>query len=200
MWAYSHELLTESFWGDNRPNNRTGTSDNCVVMILRGNAIWWEDRSCLVHDISQHAVAPICQHDSTEASTMQTPTTTETTNATAFQCPSGWKEFEGHCYSPQEGAARWTDAENECRKLGAHLISIHSEAEDDFVRSLSTTNNWIGANYRSGAWQWSDGSGWNYSNWFDNSDPDIYACATSNQLLGWISVSCDGYTYYMCKL
>jgi Lectin C-type domain len=200
MWAHSRELLTESFWGDNRPNNRTGNSDDCVVMILRGNVIWWKDHSCLTHDISQHAVAPICQHDSTEASTTQTPTTTETTTA-AFQCPSGWAEFEGHCYLPEERSTTWTNAENVCRKYGAHLTSIHSKAEDDFVKSYFNIPFWIGALYQqNSAWWWSDGSIWNYTDWYQSSLPSSYPCAYHNPPVGWVTSRCDNTAYYICKL
>ena len=93
MWAHSHEFLTDAFWGTNKPNNRTGNSDDCCVMVLK-STVWWEDRSCLVHDISQHAVAPICQHDSIAASTTEVPSTT----TTALECSPGWFEFGGHCY------------------------------------------------------------------------------------------------------
>jgi regenerating islet-derived protein 4 len=193
MWAHSHEFLTESFWGDNRPNNRTGNSDDCVVMILRSNVIWWEDRSCLVHDISQHAVAPICQHDSTEASTTQTPETT----TTAFQCPSNWAEFEGHCYILKSTSYSWNNAENDCATYGAHLTSIHSKAEDDFVYSLSTSDFYIGAYYGGGFWRWSDGSAWNYTNWYSHSDSE---CAYYDYGYGWRNTNCGNSNYYMCKL
>jgi Lectin C-type domain len=199
MWAHSHELLTESFWGDNRPNNRTSNSDDCVVMVLRNNIIWWEDHSCLIHDIAQHAVAPICQHDSAEASTTQTPTTTETTT-TAFQCPSGWKEFEGHCYLSMPYSKPWSYAKPDCETYGAHLTSIHSKAEDDFVRSWFDDKFWIGAYYENGAWQWSDGSVWNYTNWYDSSYPSSYPCAYYYPGRGWVTAYCTDSYFYICKL
>jgi hypothetical protein len=170
-------------------------------MILRGNVIWWEDRSCLIHDISQHAVAPICQHDSNEASTTQTPTTTATTT-TMFQCPSGWTEFEGHCYLPMPYSKSWSYATSDCAIYGAYLTSIHSRAEDDFVKSWFNDKFWTGATYNisAGTWQWPDGSAWNYENWFDSSYPSSYPCAYNNPVYGWVTTSCTNSYYYICKI
>jgi hypothetical protein len=171
-------------------------------MILRGNVIWWEDRSCLIHDISQHAVAPICQHDSTEASTTQTTTTTTATTTTAVQCPPGWREFEGHCYLPKGSIYNsWVAVENDCRIYGAHLTSIHSKAEDDFVKSLIGLSFWIGANYQNNAWRWSDNSTWDYTNWYryDESSPSSWPYAYYYYYDGWRNTYQD-MTLYICKL
>ena len=51
---------------------------------------------------------------------------------------------------------------------GAHLASVHSSEENDFVASLDTTNRgrWLGATARLGEFQWSDGSEFKYVAWY----------------------------------
>jgi hypothetical protein len=39
----------------------------------------------------------------------------------------------------------WPDAENDCNSKRGHLASVHSAAEDTFIRSLDSTDGiWIG--------------------------------------------------------
>ncbi len=198
-WAHSHEFLTDSFWGTNKPSNRTGNSDDCCVMILRSNAFWWEDRSCLVHDIQQHDVAPICQHDSTAASTTsEAPMTT-----TPLECPSGWTEFENHCYLAQKSTLYWQPAEASCLSLGGHLASIHSKAEYNLVAGLLAGYSfWIGGT-RSGSaeWTWSDGSAWDYELWYSEDSSTSYQCVYSYESSGFRNYYCDSiFYYYVCKI
>lgn len=44
-WAWMHDKsnLEEDDWNINRPNNRSRNSDDCVVMVLKNNEVWWED-------------------------------------------------------------------------------------------------------------------------------------------------------------
>ena len=200
MWAHSHEFLTDAFWGTNKPNNRTGNSDDCCVMILR-SAVWWEDRSCLVHDVSQHAVAPICQHDSTAAST-----TTATPTTTAFECLPGWIEFESHCYLPKtspQDQTSWQGAENDCKIYGGHLASIHSAAENDFIAANFDSYFWIGGNGTGypNQWTWSDGSSWDFTNWYSENPNSSYQCVLfSTSGYGWQNYICSYYYPYVCKI
>ena len=197
-WAHSHEFLKGSFWGTNKPNNKTGNSDDCCVMILRSNAFWWEDRSCLVHDIQQHDVAPICQHDSTAASTTsEAPMTT----TTSFECPAGWAEFENHCYIAITSGHEWSNAENSCSSIGSHLASVHSRAEFDFVSDLIPGYNfWIGGKYSSlnRNWTWSDGTTWDYELWYV--EDRVHPCIYISQSEGFVSEDCSGYGRYICKI
>merc|ERR1719242_96170 len=87
----------------------------------------------------------------------------------------------------------WFDAEAFCRStyLGqnGHLMSIHNEAEAVLAHDLCNTDDinvdiiangtncccWIGINDRveEGTYLWSDGSPYDYSNWFDREGVDI---------------------------
>jgi hypothetical protein len=198
-WAHSHEFLKGSFWGTNKPNNRTGNSDDCCVMVLRSNGFWWEDRSCLVHDIQQHDVAPICQHDSTAASTTsEAPMTT-----TSFECPAGWAEFENHCYIAKTSAVGWTSAENSCLNLGSHLVSVHSRAEYDFVSGLQPSDTfWIGGKWSSSVydWSWSDGTAWDYELWYSENSGSSALCIYIYSSRGFVSDYCSNSRAYVCKI
>ncbi len=144
-WPHSGEDITESFWGTNRPNNKSGNTDDCGVMVLQRDNFWWEDRSCLSQDVQKKTVAPICQHDSDAASTTETPPATTTTT---FSCPSDWVEFDGHCYQLSNSYATWTSAESDCVSKGGHLASVHSFAEETILNNLapsSVSTVWLGA-------------------------------------------------------
>lgn len=119
VWSYSDEKLTDSFWAPNYPNNSSGNSDDCGVMLVGNGSFWWEDTSCLTSMVQQQKVAPICQH--------------------YRACPNGWKPFEGHCYYLNQKLLSWTDAENDCRQRGSHLASVHSKAENVFINSLDSS-------------------------------------------------------------
>lgn len=45
-----------------------------------------------------------------------------------------WKKFHGHCYRYFSRRHTWEDAEKDCREHSGHLASIHSLAEQKFVR------------------------------------------------------------------
>ena len=53
-------------------------------------------------------------------------------------CVDGWVERAGFgaCYFVSTDAVVWLDARNTCHNHGASLVSVHSEHENRFVRSL----------------------------------------------------------------
>lgn len=85
-------------------------------------------------------------------------------------------EFNGHQYALTEIAGTWIDAENEAKALGAHLVSIGSEAEqrfieDNFLQNASSpVPYWIGLsdNAKEGSFVWANGEVVDYTNWGEN--------------------------------
>ncbi len=70
---------------------------------------------------------------------------------TAKECPDGWDVFEDHCYlfvGSNNNVQIWSNAEIVCEVYwGAHLASIHSKAEQEFLLSYlnSSFKMWLGA-------------------------------------------------------
>lgn len=49
-------------------------------------------------------------------------------------CEHTWRKFHGHCYRYFTRRHTWEDAEKDCREHSGHLASIHSLAEQNFIR------------------------------------------------------------------
>ncbi|XP_068432139.1 snaclec coagulation factor IX-binding protein subunit A-like [Clinocottus analis] len=86
-------------------------------------------------------------------------------------CPYSWTSFENHCYKYVNNPMTWIDAQRHCESQKANLVSISNPLEHDFVNMLINdignpqTVTWIGLNFLTGEWLWSDGSAVNYVNW-----------------------------------
>jgi len=82
-------------------------------------------------------------------------------------CPLGWTELGFNCYKLFEQTLTWGDAENYCLRKGAHLASVHSAEENNFLTGLTRELHWLGGNdiAAEGDWVWSDGSAWTFTNW-----------------------------------
>ena len=57
-------------------------------------------------------------------------------------CLEGWKHWNDYCYKfiREENSIRWTKAEENCKHLGGHLVSIENKDEDNFIHSLMIEN------------------------------------------------------------
>ncbi|PIO54710.1 lectin C-type domain protein, partial [Teladorsagia circumcincta] len=79
--------------------------------------------------------------------------------------------------------ATWDEAEAICIKNNAHLASIESEEENNFIYEITKAKIdfkhdevlWIGARQKnfpsSREWSWADGKPFKYTNW-DNGEPN----------------------------
>lgn len=83
-------------------------------------------------------------------------------------CGEHWTAFGKHCYWFSDQATSWSGAQQICQALGAHLASIHSQGENDFILELlAPSASWLGGKSMTveGEWLWTDGTSWDYSNW-----------------------------------
>ena len=101
----------------------------------------------------------------------------------------------------------WDNAEAHCKTLGAHLIKIDSEAENDFIKSTFLTSDglvyWIGMSNRvqEGTWVWvADGSMLgSFSNWKSSQPSKNYGnqhCAAIIKSSGLFSIGPPYYRSY----
>ena len=88
-------------------------------------------------------------------------------------------EHIGLYYRFFEAYQTWTDANCSCVASAppgytGNLASVHNSTTNTFVANLTGSQNaWLGgyqnssgAEEPSGGWRWSDGSAWDYENWF----------------------------------
>ncbi len=87
--------------------------------------------------------------------------------------------YGGHSYLLIDESMTWNEADEYCKKLGGHLVSITSEKEQQFIDQLVKSHSkskifyWLGGNdaRQEGKWEWCTGEVWSYQNW-DSDQPD----------------------------
>ena len=91
------------------------------------------------------------------------------------QCEPGDANYQAACgsfvYVDQD--LSWEDARAHCRANYHDLASIHSASENAKVDALCPDRCWIGGSdeAREGTWTWSDGTAWDYQNWYSDQPP-----------------------------
>ncbi|XP_037702273.1 C-type lectin domain family 4 member D isoform X2 [Choloepus didactylus] len=62
--------------------------------------------------------------------------TTELKGSTLTCCPVDWNAYQSHCYFPFHDNKTWAESERNCTGIGAHLATISTEAEQNFIVQL----------------------------------------------------------------
>ncbi|XP_058889373.1 natural killer cells antigen CD94-like [Acipenser ruthenus] len=80
-------------------------------------------------------------------------------------CPDGWKKgYKESCYFISTESQSWDIANSYCSKVGAHLVGIENEEEQNFLQGVqSSSYYWIGLNCKEKDWKW---------RWADNNELD----------------------------
>ncbi len=170
-------------WDDNQPDNYENSED-AVRLAARDidfgewscNGGYWLDTNELGdNDAPLSSFGYIIEWESQEdhlAYLVGNNTTAPTQKAEIEDLIS----FGGHYYKVYDNAnATQTECENKCAELGGHLVSIESQAEQDFVNGIlgSSENYWIGLVRAGSTWRWTDGTSFSFTQWDDN-QPDNY--------------------------
>ncbi|XP_031239182.1 C-type lectin domain family 4 member A-like isoform X1 [Mastomys coucha] len=126
-------------------------------------------------------------------------------------CPKDWKPFGSHCYfTSTDLVASWNESKENCSHVGAHLVVIHSQEEQDFITGILDTH----AAYFIGLsdpghqqWQWIDQTPYNdNATFWHNGEPstDNEQCVTINHRSGtgwgWSAIPCSDKQNSVCHV
>ncbi|XP_037060050.1 C-type lectin domain family 4 member A-like isoform X2 [Peromyscus leucopus] len=124
-------------------------------------------------------------------------------------CPKHWKPFSSHCYFTATDSASWSESEEKCSSMGAHLMVIHSQEEQDFITKIldSQAAYYIGlsdAGHRQ--WRWVDQTPYNESATFwhpGEPSSDNEQCVIINHRYsgwGWNDILCSSKHKSVCQM
>ncbi|XP_042230649.1 C-type mannose receptor 2-like, partial [Homarus americanus] len=118
-------------------------------------------------------------------------------------CPEGWSNEFDHCYMFSEEEKTWTAAQRECQSHQAHLVSVATWAEQDYVFNHQGGGGWLGLNDRAleGSWVWSDGTSVTITNWNEGepSGGDKNCVEMIDSAGKWNDVRCEQERPFICK-
>ncbi|CAL9697584.1 unnamed protein product [Knipowitschia caucasica] len=126
-------------------------------------------------------------------------------------CGDGWTQFNSRCFKLYKEAKSWMDGEKSCHGVGANLASIHSKEENEFVVTLIIKDTggyamtWLGGTdaVEDKKWLWSDGTPWDYENWYsgqpDNHKEVEHSLSINHGAKTWADDNKANCWYFMCS-
>jgi hypothetical protein len=160
-----------------------GEEEKCVIDGTEFYGNGWKPVNC------QSVYGYTCEM--AEGATPPPPTIPPTPGAT-IDCEGftedGWFALEGNqdtCYLVKDDLKTWSDAKDACYAAGGLLVSVHSNMENEIVRSQATgqvVSYWMGLyqNTHDSAFSWLDDSVLDFEKWADfepNDSGGMEGCA-----------------------
>ncbi|XP_071103799.1 macrophage mannose receptor 1-like isoform X2 [Haliotis cracherodii] len=191
-------------WGKDEPTRNA--MEGCVAQ----QSLTWNDTLCA------RSLPFICEISST--------TPPPTTPIPPGFCPDRtWTAHGDSCYfaAPSERKS-WPEANFLCREMGMELMTVHSQADLDFIKTLLETqlttpkysfslyfnkpNVWLGLRKsQDGGFRWSDGTPANFFKWAPGEPSDVNGTNKENCVeyyrnsYAWNDVSCFNDRSYICQ-
>ncbi|XP_060135095.1 asialoglycoprotein receptor 1-like [Zootoca vivipara] len=125
--------------------------------------------------------------------------------------PGSWDAFGRNLYYISKGKKSWYDAENFCESRNAHLASILTDEEQNFVTSLLSDPTWIGLTDETeeGKWEWTDGSQFEKQYWSHKQpayrrhngvvEQDCVSIVPTSNNYNWNDAYCHEQHRWVCK-
>ncbi|XP_004318882.1 C-type lectin domain family 4 member E-like [Delphinus delphis] len=128
-------------------------------------------------------------------------------------CPLNWVPFQSSCYFFSTNTMTWTASLKNCSSMGAHLVVINTQEEQEFLYSRKPKRKefYIGLTDQvtEGQWQWVDGTPFTKSlSFWDIGEPNnivtVEDCATirdsSNPRQNWNDMPCFFNMFRICEM
>ncbi|XP_023597291.1 C-type lectin domain family 4 member D isoform X1 [Trichechus manatus latirostris] len=125
-------------------------------------------------------------------------------------CPVDWRAFQSNCYIILNDNKTWAESVRNCTGMGANLVTISTEAEQNFIIQFLNTqfSYFLGLTNQNseGQWQWLDRTPFNPDMVFwHKGEPNNHQeerCAVivnEKDKWGWNNIPCQFETNRICK-
>merc|ERR1711934_751137 len=122
------------------------------------------------------------------------------------ECEQGWEKNGANCYFWSTNKMNWTDAEDFCKKKGAHLASVTSSTINDYILEGKAIRNiphlWVGGTDAEieDVWKWTDGSAWEFTYW-GSGEPNNFGpqCLVYHPSNTWDDRTCFWEDKFLCS-
>lgn len=164
-WAWvTGESWSYTNWAPNEPNNTDGEEWFGHIW----NGMQWNDLAD--NDPRNDQTGYFCEFDSIYDTGVGVPTPSNDENTTVFN---------GHTYAYYDTACSWEQANEYCRSMGGHLVTITSAEEQAKVEQIISAGTmqgyWMGSKRAAngGDFAWTTGEPFEYKKWHSG-QPDYY--------------------------
>ncbi|XP_051017887.1 CD209 antigen [Acomys russatus] len=122
-------------------------------------------------------------------------------------CPWDWTLFQRNCYFFSVAQRTWNDSATACQNMGAQLVVIKSDEEQNFLQKASKMrgSTWMGLIdiNKESTWHWVDGSPLTLSfmKYWNKGEPNNLGeedCAEFKEE-GWNDAKCNNKKFWICK-